>query len=105
MKSRSIALAAACALPLAALAATQSRSFKDVDTNHDNYVSRQEAQGAPQAKDFDKLDKNHDGKLSVEEYALQKPPVRPGSARAKGYGKSPGGSGQAGPAAEGRLPR
>lgn len=39
--------------------------LKDLDTNHDNMISRDEAQGRPRlAKNFDAIDTNKDGQLS-----------------------------------------
>jgi Ca2+-binding EF-hand superfamily protein len=41
--------------------------LKQMDTNNDGDISRDEWQGRPEA--FDKLDKNKDGKISREEFA------------------------------------
>ena len=72
------------ALPLAAIAAdatqpTQQGSqsvkeetppmFQQLDTNHDGYVSKEEAKrSADLTARFNQLDTNHDGLISAEEY-------------------------------------
>ena len=45
--------------------------FKDMDTNGDNYISKEEHRAFADKK-FDKADTNHDGKLSMEEFAAFK---------------------------------
>ncbi len=43
--------------------------FKELDTNHDRTISRQEAEAwRPLTKVFERLDKNCDGKLQEIEY-------------------------------------
>jgi hypothetical protein len=52
-----------------------TQEFMDLDTNHDGYISREEASKWKYlAKVFDKFDANHDGKLSRQEFekAVQK---------------------------------
>jgi hypothetical protein len=42
--------------------------LKDLDTNHDNMISREEAKGRPRLeKNFDAIDTNKDGQLSRAE--------------------------------------
>jgi Ca2+-binding EF-hand superfamily protein len=58
--------------------------FKDLDTNHDGKISREEARGQIRA-DFDQLDRNRDGFIDQNELrhaAQQRPPqaARPGTA-------------------------
>ena len=43
--------------------------FSQLDTNHDNYISKDEAKRSAEVKaHFDELDVNHDGKISVAEF-------------------------------------
>ena len=43
--------------------------FKDLDTNHDGFIDKSEAQGGI-AKHFDAIDTDRDGKLSKDELKL-----------------------------------
>jgi hypothetical protein len=100
-----VAVAAALALPFAAMAAgdkapssasasTGAESmFKALDKNNDGSISREEAKGSPHEKDFSMLDKNNDGKLSKEEHAAA--PQHAGSRPAPAAGGSPAPSGGA----------
>ena len=80
-----VAVAGACALPLAAASAagdkllvaqagggagaTANNRFNALDKNHDGFISRDEAKDADELNTrFSELDKNNDGKLSREEY-------------------------------------
>lgn len=65
------AAAAAPAAPAAdpAMAKAEPPLFKQLDTNHDGYISREEAKrSATVSAKFDQLDANHDGRISVDEY-------------------------------------
>jgi EF-hand domain pair len=49
--------------------------FKELDTNHDGYISRQEARrSADVTARFKQLDANRDGKISVDEFTRHMPP-------------------------------
>ena len=80
-----VAVAGACALPLAAASAagdkllvaqagggagaTANNRFNALDKNHDGFISRDEAKDAAELNTrFTELDANNDGKLSREEY-------------------------------------
>jgi hypothetical protein len=46
-----------------------SKSWQDLDADHDGNLSRSEAAGNPDlARVFDKADANHDGVLTPDEY-------------------------------------
>ena len=48
--------------------ATAAGGFSSLDTNHDGYVSRDEARDATWANRFSELDQDNDGRLSQSEF-------------------------------------
>jgi len=48
---------------------TSSKQWEGADTNHDGYISREEAEAVPELKrEFDKADTDHDGLLRKQEH-------------------------------------
>lgn len=102
-----VALAAAFALPLAANAAGMEKqggmssekqssstpSMKQLDTNNDGSVSKEEAKkSATISKRFKELDKDNDGKLSATELSAAEATGAGGSAKDRGSTGSTSGS-------------
>jgi hypothetical protein len=85
--------------PTGAASAGTTGKYHRLDTNHDGYVSREEA-AAASGMDFDKLDKNHDGRLSSSEMRAWHDPMAGRSGAAAGGSSSTGttaGPGEASP--------
>jgi hypothetical protein len=84
-----LAVAGAFAVPIAASAADDSpanpqagRAFDRLDTNHDGYVSRDEARNASELNSrFSELDRDNNGMLSRQEYNAME-----ADQRAQGHG-------------------
>lgn len=94
-----VAIAAAFALPLAANAAGTEKpsgsmpSMKQLDTNNDGSVSKEEAKkSAVISKRFKELDKDNDGKLSATELSAAEATGAGGSAKDRGSTGSTSGS-------------
>ena len=55
--------------PKSGAGATAPSGFSTLDTNHDGYISRDEARDASWANRFSELDKDNDGRLSQSEFS------------------------------------
>lgn len=68
MAQTPIAPAAAASSPRTHGNATHGKGMKNIDTNQDKMISRDEAKGKPKlAQRFDAIDTNKDGQLSPDE--------------------------------------
>jgi Ca2+-binding EF-hand superfamily protein len=53
-----------------AVAADESKAFKELDTDHDGYISRAEGTSRPDVREhWNTIDVNKDGKLSPKEFS------------------------------------
>lgn len=90
MKSKEILIVVAVALlPLSAYAAeyssTTQEKFNQLDTNHDGYISQDEAKADSQlSQDWSRADSNNNGKIEESEFSAFEEEMEPGGMPAKG---------------------
>jgi hypothetical protein len=83
LKSMTVAVVVAIALPAWAGDAGSEARFKDLDRNRDGFVSRDEGKDADELHTrFSELDANNDNKLSRDEYAVLEREAREAAAKA-----------------------